>query len=71
MALDQQSMQLGYGPAKHDPQGLLMSQLAREFPEANKGWGVPTPLGLGTQTSPTLIQAAEVVEVTGKGHALR
>jgi glucose-1-phosphate adenylyltransferase len=30
MALDQQSMQLGYGPAKHDPQGLLMSQLARD-----------------------------------------
>src|SRR2546422_1607054 len=30
MAVDRQSTQLGYGPAKHDPQGLLMSQLARD-----------------------------------------
>src|SRR6202022_2007820 len=30
MTIDQESVQLGYGPAKHDPQGLLMSQLARD-----------------------------------------
>src|SRR5207302_9204221 len=30
MTIDQGSVQLGYGPAKHDPQGLLMSQLARD-----------------------------------------
>src|SRR3981081_422711 len=30
MTVDQESAQLGYGPAKHDPQGLLMSQLARD-----------------------------------------
>src|SRR6184192_4775285 len=30
MTVDQESLQLGYGPAKHDPQGLLMSQLARD-----------------------------------------
>src|SRR5206468_6095299 len=30
MTSDPQSLQLGYGPAKHDPQGLLMSQLARD-----------------------------------------
>src|SRR5213594_4758233 len=30
MTIDQESAQLGYGPAKHDPQGLLMSQLARD-----------------------------------------
>src|SRR5437667_9609234 len=30
MTVDQESMQIGYGPAKHDPQGLLMSQLARD-----------------------------------------
>src|SRR5437868_7290320 len=30
MTSDQGSVQLGYGPAKHDPQGLLMSQLARD-----------------------------------------
>src|SRR5438477_11088340 len=30
MVVDRQSAQLGYGPAKHDPQGLLMSQLARD-----------------------------------------
>jgi glucose-1-phosphate adenylyltransferase len=30
MTLDRESVQLGYGPAKHDPQGLLMSQLARD-----------------------------------------
>src|SRR2546427_2755252 len=30
MTIDQGSVQLGYGPAKHDPRGLLMSQLARD-----------------------------------------
>src|SRR5450756_3260188 len=30
MTIDQESVPLGYGPAKHDPQGLLMSQLARD-----------------------------------------
>src|SRR5438477_9854787 len=30
MANDQRSPQLGYGPLKHDPQGLLMSQFARD-----------------------------------------
>jgi hypothetical protein len=50
---------------------LLTRHLTSGTDFANKGWGVPTPLGLGTQTSPTLIQAAELVEVTGKGHALR
>src|SRR5205085_11254349 len=30
MTIDQDSVQLGYGPAKHDPQGLFMSQLARD-----------------------------------------
>src|ERR1700675_4987323 len=30
MTIDRESAQLGYGPAKHDPQGLLMSQLARD-----------------------------------------
>src|SRR6267378_833028 len=30
MTIDQGSAQLSYGPAKHDPQGLLMSQLARD-----------------------------------------
>src|SRR5438105_15533530 len=30
MSPDRQSLELGYGPAKHDPQGLLMSQLARD-----------------------------------------
>src|SRR5437660_3295110 len=30
MSIDQGSAQIGYGPAKHDPQGLLMSQLARD-----------------------------------------
>src|SRR2546423_15305465 len=30
MTIDQESIQLGYGPAKHDPQGLLMTQLARD-----------------------------------------
>src|SRR5438067_2142630 len=27
---EHESTQLGYGPAKHDPQGLLMTQLARD-----------------------------------------
>jgi glucose-1-phosphate adenylyltransferase len=30
MTIDQGSVQLGYGPAKRDPQGLLMSQFARD-----------------------------------------
>src|SRR5437763_7878760 len=30
MANDQRSIQRGYGPAKHDARGLLMSQLARD-----------------------------------------
>ncbi len=30
MTIDQGSARIGYGPAKHDPQGLLMSQLARD-----------------------------------------
>jgi glucose-1-phosphate adenylyltransferase len=30
MIIDQESAQLGYGPAKRDAQGLLMSQLARD-----------------------------------------
>jgi glucose-1-phosphate adenylyltransferase len=30
MTIDQRSAQIGYGPAKHDPQGLLSSQLARD-----------------------------------------
>jgi hypothetical protein len=50
---------------------LLTRHLTSGADFANRGWGVPTPLGLGTQTSPTLIQAAELVEVTGKGHPLR
>src|SRR5213080_5090626 len=30
MIADRKSLQVAYGPAKHDPQGLLMSQLARQ-----------------------------------------
>ncbi len=30
MSIDQRSSALGYGPAKHDPQGLISSQLARD-----------------------------------------
>src|ERR1700688_4394186 len=30
MTIDQESAQRDYGPPKHDPQGLLMSQLARD-----------------------------------------
>src|SRR5437016_14563778 len=30
MIADRKSLQVAYGPAKHDPQGLLMSQLARD-----------------------------------------
>ena len=30
MIIEQESAQIGYGPAKRDPQGLLMTQLARD-----------------------------------------
>ena len=30
MTIEQESAQIGYGPAKRDPQGLLMTQLARD-----------------------------------------
>jgi hypothetical protein len=34
-------------------------------------WSIDTPLGVGSQTSPTLFQVIELTEVTGRGHPLR
>lgn len=37
----------------------------------SKDWAIDTPLGVGSQTSPTLFQVVELTEVTGRGHPLR
>jgi hypothetical protein len=37
----------------------------------SKDWAIDTPLGVGSQTSPTLFQVIELTEVTGRGHRLR
>jgi len=37
----------------------------------SKDWSIDTPLGVGSQTSPTLFQVIELTEISGRGHPLR
>src|SRR2546430_12095358 len=61
MSIDQGSAQIGYGPAKHDPQGLLMSQLARDALAIVLAGGRGRRLG-----PPTHWRAKPAVPVGGK-----